>query len=773
MNNLRAYLPIIGLVALLALTAVFAWPKMTLQNQLTAFFPKSQDAEQSLLMGTLEQMLNAGSGNQPVMISLSASPRTDVHALAAFSRQLKQALADQEWVQNVDNSPPPLSRWQSSPLRDYRYLFTDFSADGLTARIQQLWQAWQLGVVLDKKTVLSDPTQQWLHYLRAGQTESQIPTTDGVWLLPTSESSPSQHALLLVSLKANDADALKSIRPFVDRFITEKTGSAVQAQLSSAGLIALQAREKMQGELQTLSILATLTILLFLTFVFRNGVWVGLSFVPLAGATLFAAISVNVLFGSIEVLTLALGVVLIGVTVDYPIHAFTAIKKGADAANRIWPIIRLGGVTSLIGFLSLGLLDITGIQQIAVFASVGILTALLITRGVMWQFQWHEAIPANPTQENRMHLPKILKRSVERFFEMLLPYAGRILLVLLVASVFTAIVKPFNWQDDLASLSPVPQTLLTQDGQLRTQFQQAEAGQFLLMRADNVENLLQQQEQIKSALLALQQDGVMSGFMMLADFLPSQSLQHQRQKSLPETAELQSQIIAADTPLKAKHFKEFFSRVSDSKQLPAMNFDRYQTLALDWQKALLPILVSSIDGQIVGKVLLQDVKQPEALKRWSHQHGLPYFHQRQFVADSVYELRNQLGWVMLMFISVIALFLLWRKRDFEQARQVLIPVVLGVGLTFSSLIGLGQALTVFHMLSVLLVVAIGLDYSLFAQEAKRTPESLESVPVALMTTVISFGFLMFTQIPILVAIGQTLVLGVLWIYLTARLYHRV
>ncbi|MDG6774324.1 MMPL family transporter [Thiomicrorhabdus sp. ZW0627] len=770
MNSSRPYLITIGFVALLIVTAMLVWPTLSLQNQLTGFFPKPQSSENRLLMGALEQMLNTDSGDQPVMISLSAPSETDVHDLAAISVQLKQALTSQKWVRSVENAPPPLSRWQTSTLRDYRYLFTDFQPDGLTARIQELWQAWQLGVVLDKKTALSDPTQQWLRYLQAGQTASQIPTTDGVWLLPAFESSQSQHALLLVNLQPNDTDALKSIRPFVESFIAENANPTVHARLSNAGLIALQAREKMQSELQTLSILATVTILLFLGFVFRNVVWVGLSFVPLAGATLAAAVVVNLLFGSIEVLTLALGVVLIGVTVDYPIHAFSALKNGRESANRIWPVIQLGGLTSLVGFLSLGLLDIRGIQQIAVFASVGIFTALMITRSMMLQFQEY---PPISDSENRTGLSKISKGLLDRSFAKLSPFSMRVLLILLVGSLILVVISPLKWQDDLASLSPVPKSLLTQDGQLRKQFQQAEAGQFLLLRAPDVESLLQQQERIRSELAKLQQDGVIGGSMQLADFLPSQKLQLQRQNNLPETAALQSKITAAETPLQVKHFGNFFENVEKSKHLSLVDYPHFQTLALDWQKTLLPVLVSSIDGQTVGKVLLQGVTDSEVLKRWSEQHGLVYFHQREFVEESVLELRGQLAWVMVLFAFIIALFLIWRKRDFEQAWSVLVPVVLGLWLAFATLVGFGQALTVFHLLSALLVVAIGLDYSLFAQDAKSAPKSLNSVSVALMTTVISFGFLLFTQIPILVAIGQTLVLGVLWIYLTARLYHRV
>ncbi len=95
----------------------------------------------------------------------------------------------------------------------------------------------------------------------------------------------------------------------------------------------------------------------------------------------------------------------------------------------------------------------------------------------------------------------------------------------------------------------------------------------------------------------------------------------------------------------------------------------------------------------------------------------------------------------------------------------------------------GQAVTVFHLLAGFLVVAIGLDYSLFARQAKlesgtsREPhdggDAMQSVTIAWMTTILTFGCLLWTSIPILVAIGQTLVVGVIWVYLLARWQNRV
>ncbi len=121
--------------------------------------------------------------------------------------------------------------------------------------------------------------------------------------------------------------------------------------------------------------------------------------------------------------------------------------------------------------------------------------------------------------------------------------------------------------------------------------------------------------------------------------------------------------------------------------------------------------------------------------------------------------------------------------QFRQAWRILLPVVFGLGLSLASLSVFGQAVTVFHLLAGFLVVAIGLDYSLFARQARQQAQAsqempqrddaMSSVTIALMTTILTFGCLLWTSIPILVAIGQTLVVGVIWVYLLARWQNRV
>ena len=94
---------------------------------------------------------------------------------------------------------------------------------------------------------------------------------------------------------------------------------------------------------------------------------------------------------------------------------------------------------------------------------------------------------------------------------------------------------------------------------------------------------------------------------------------------------------------------------------------------------------------------------------------------------------------------------------------VLAPLAAAVLITFSVLVLLGNALSIFHLVGLLLVVAIGSNYALFferqaanAQERERTVASLL---FANLTTMLGFGLLTFSKVPVLHAIGTTVGIG--------------
>jgi predicted exporter len=79
---------------------------------------------------------------------------------------------------------------------------------------------------------------------------------------------------------------------------------------------------------------------------------------------------------------------------------------------------------------------------------------------------------------------------------------------------------------------------------------------------------------------------------------------------------------------------------------------------------------------------------------------------------------------------------------------------------------IGQKLLIFHLIGLLLAVAVGSNYALFFDRESHADEhdedsrrTMVSLLVANVATIIAFGMLAFSGVPLLAAIGETVAIG--------------
>jgi predicted exporter len=116
-----------------------------------------------------------------------------------------------------------------------------------------------------------------------------------------------------------------------------------------------------------------------------------------------------------------------------------------------------------------------------------------------------------------------------------------------------------------------------------------------------------------------------------------------------------------------------------------------------------------------------------------------------------------LGAGLIAFLLVVGL------RSAVRAGRVIAPCLAALALATAVLVALGTRISVFHLVALLLVLGIGLNYALFLENAGTNDEQRERTRQALAlcvaTTVITFGVLAFSTTPVLRAIGATVALG--------------
>jgi predicted exporter len=129
--------------------------------------------------------------------------------------------------------------------------------------------------------------------------------------------------------------------------------------------------------------------------------------------------------------------------------------------------------------------------------------------------------------------------------------------------------------------------------------------------------------------------------------------------------------------------------------------------------------------------------------------------------------RQHMAWV-LMFAYVAVCILLYARYGVS-AWRVIAPVVLASAAAVAVLSSCGQPMQLFHVLALMLLLGIGIDYGVFLHEraSERDDISWLAVGLSAASTLLSFGLLGLSATPALRAFGLTMLIGTTLVWLGA------
>jgi predicted exporter len=149
-------------------------------------------------------------------------------------------------------------------------------------------------------------------------------------------------------------------------------------------------------------------------------------------------------------------------------------------------------------------------------------------------------------------------------------------------------------------------------------------------------------------------------------------------------------------------------------------------------------------------------------------------------SDALYDsyLSEAIRYSLAGFAALTILLIVALRAPLRVAR-VLAPLALAVLTVAAGLAAAGVHLSILHLVGMLLIVAVGSNYALFfdglanSAEAGDQALTLASLLIANASTVIGFGLLSFSQVPVLVALGTTVAPGAFFALLFAAIGFRV
>ncbi len=734
---------------------------------LSAFLPRSPTQEQQLLI----DQLKSGIASRLILIGIEGG---DQAGRARASRDLAARLrTDPQFLHIANGEMPDLER-DTQVLLENRYLLSPamhadrFTVAGLRQGVaDHIDLLASSGGLLGKGLLPRDPTGEFMQLLDAMASGQRPQTVDGVWC-----SRDGQRALLLARTRAEGADtngqamAVEAIRSA----FTMVSPPGMALALTGPGPFSVTARATIKRDVLALSGLGSLIIVSLLLLVYRSPIALLLGLLPVLSGAVAGIAAVSLAFGMVHGITLGFGIALIGEAVDYSTYLLIQSERTNGATSQtqshwnaaFWPTIRIGVLTSVIGFASLLASSFPGLSQLGLFSITGLVTAALVTRFVL------------PTL-----LPRDLQvRDLAPFgcrLQVWVAWAGRLrgpVLVLFIAACSVLLAKHDDlWNRELAALNPVSGADQALDIAMRADLGAPDVRYLVVVTATDRETALAASERVASALQRLEGSGLITGFENPAAYLPSQALQRQRQASLPPDAELRRRFTAAlaELPLQPDRFDPFFADVAKARgQAPLTPDDIRGTALAEGVDALLMQSGGRWTALLPLRIAATDSLDAQEMRQILAQTGLAgvYFIDLKGATDQLYAgyLRAAILLSLAGLAAIVGLLFV-ATRSLGRVFRIAAPLVIAVAVTIAGLVLAGQQLTILHLVGMLLVVAIGSNYALFfdqgAVEGSLSPRVLASVLVAVGTTVAGFGILAFSTVPVLSAVGCTVGPGAL------------
>jgi predicted exporter len=544
-------------------------------------------------------------------------------------------------------------------------------------------------------------------------------------------------------------------------------------KILSAGLIlhAAAAGQQASKEMSTIGLGSLAGILLLMWLTFRSFKPISLVLLSVGVGCLGALSVCWLLFDRLHLLTLVFGASLIGVAQDYGIHYLCSRlgdeqrREPAQLLKEILPGMILAILTTVVAYLALALTPFPGLRQIAVFSAVGLL------------FSWLTVI---------FWFPVLDRQSVRRSLVIewygrshaIWPRLGRDRAsagVACLVLIFSAVgLTRLDSNDDIRLLQNSPQSLLDAQIEVSSLLAAPTLAQFYLVRGSTQEAVLQHEEALKARLDELVAGGMLTGYQALSDWVPSQQTQ-QVNRELTERSLAGRDSALSRLATQLGEDDAWVRQVRTRATAPAALLTPeifFQGAAGDaWRH----LWLGKVDVGYASIVALRGVEYLDLPTLRETARALPGVQWVDKIGETSSLLgryRHHMGWVVLISYASVYLLLLMRYRS--AAWRVMAPTVIASAVTLAVFGFAGQPINLFHVLALLLILGVGIDYGIFLQEHPSHEHKAAWLAVGLSaaSTLLAFGLLGLSTTPALQAFGLTMLIGVGTVWLIAPCFGK-
>lgn len=772
-NNKGASL-IVLLLCILTLSTLAS--KIEFDDDITALIPASEESKK------IQEVLKSIAFTDKIIVAIRREKEGSLDDLTNYANVFLDSLEQtgNQYIKNVqgklndDDLPNTLKLvYDNLPLflekADYVTIQNKLTKDSISAITKANYRTLiSPSGILAKKTILKDPlgisfiALKKLQKLGIGD---DFKLKNG-YLVDQNE----QHILLFLTPTHGSSETDKNTALYdklyqIQNDLNSQFEHKIVADYYGAALVAAANAKQIKHDIQLTISIAMTVLLVILVLFYRKLITPFILFFPTIFGGLLAVACLYLLRTTISAISLGIGAVLLGITLDYSLHILTHIRNGNSIKNlyhSVAPSILVSSLTTAAAFLCLLFLESQALQDLGIFAAISVLGASFFALVFIPQVY--------RSKSTQVHKKTILDRisSLELHKN---KWTIATVILLLIVSIFTYQRVIFN--QDISKLNYESETLIAARERLETLTDIGATSIYLSTYGEHTEAVLQRNDSLFQQLETLKKTGVINSYSSIGALVQSEHTQNSKINnwkhfwSPQKIKNTKQQLIESGALLgfKKQSFLSFYDLLeTDFKPIQSKDLALVSSIPIDDF-----IVNDSIATTITSLIKVSDENYSKVVTAFENTPQTLLINRKQVNETFLGNLKNDFNSLIGYSLLVVLLILFLFYRSFALTLITAIPIFLTWLLTIGLMGLLKIEFNIFNIIISSFIFGVGIDYCIFITNGLlteyRTGEKVmithrTSIILSVITTVLGIGALVFAKHPVLYTISAVSLIGI-------------
>ena len=769
------------LVVLISMSAYFA-SQLKLSEDITKILPDTEKINNMNFVYSNSKFLDKVVFN----ISIDDSTITNPELLTEYANSFSDSLQKRffpELIQSIDFAPSQADMlnvydaiYNNLPVflseEDYKVIDTLISTENIQKTIESDYATLMSPVsFVTKKLIAKDP----LYFTPIALKKfSSFNIGDNFQVYDRYFISNNHHNLILLitPVSTNKTSNNNILFEGINNIIEELSIAEfkdIRVDYFGNAVVALGNANQIKKDIIITITLAMIVLILVITLFFRSKRTFIIVFLPVAFGALVSLGMLFLLKKEVSAISLGIGSVLLGISVDYALHIYSHFRQHGSHSlifsNLSTPVV-LSSLTTASAFLSLYFINSEALNDLGLFAAISILSAALFSLIVLPHLLGtkKDSAPIHNTSW-------IDKLAAYKFSD-----NGYVKLGIVIATVILYIVaQHVSFDADMMKNNYMSDELKQVEQRLNSVTNLNKKTIYIVSPGKNLNEAMENNFHASNTINELQQSGTIQNASVINNIFPSLN---QQQKAIRKWNKYwdknRERLIkdintaAAKTGFSKHAFNKFnswlqndFSTITPDEagivhQLFLDNF----IIKTDTLSAIINVVKVNSSDEDINKVY----------DAFSNEDNTWIIDKRLITSEFVTILKDNFNKLVIISISFVFVILLIAYGRIELTIITMIPMIFSWIWTVGIMGILGIEFNIFNVIILTFIFGLGIDYSIFIMrgllmEYKYGIHDISSYKVSVIlsgiTTLLGIGVLIFAAHPALRSIATMSIIGIL------------